>query len=178
MAALTKDADFWMNLNVCHLGTMMGCLPMMYGFYTNMQTIFSAGKHSFWHCVDGLLPCAIIVIYFFFSFKFTRAAWHMPALVVFAMGSFLTLMGSRVIIATVTKSKFSTFKDFHLATPILFGIAVMPLNKVLGLNEVAIFVFILVGSMVMYFYYILNVIDQICEALDINCLTIKHKKTK
>ena len=28
-----------------------------------------------------------------------------------------------------------------------------------------------------YLQYVLSIIDQICQFLDINCLTIKHKKT-
>ena len=151
---------------------------MAYGIAHNVITIFSAGKHPPMHCFQGFYPIITVIFYFILSWSTSEVAWRMPALVIFAIGPYFTLNASRLIIATVTKQKFIVLEDLHLSLPTFVGLSLLILNKQLGMNEIIIFLGMLIGNFFMYFWYIVHVIDQICEALDINCLTIKHKAEK
>ena len=102
------------------------------------------------------------------------------SLVLLNVAPFFCLCASRIIIATVAKQKFHTFDDFHLSIPILLSTAIFPINKLvgLGLNEDIVLGLLLFYAYFNYFWYIFNAINQICQYLDINCLTIKPKTTK
>mmetsp|Transcript_11187 Transcript_11187/g.18806 ORF Transcript_11187/g.18806 Transcript_11187/m.18806 type:complete len:118 (-) Transcript_11187:65-418(-) len=113
-------------------------------------------------------------------FAFTNAAWKKPCMVLFSLGSFFCLNASRVIIATVTKTRFTIFDDFYLSLPIVAATAFLPLNYYLNLGVCGgcIMEYALVGGLVAYFTYIVSCITQITTYLDIYCLSIKNKKVE
>lgn len=128
--------------------------------------------------MEGLLPMVLVMIFSFIAFNNSEEAWNKPALVVFTIGPFFSLCCTRLIIGSVTHSKFTILKDLHLSVPFLIAMIVFPLNKHLGLhmNETLIFLGLIGINMVAYFWYTLHAIGQITEAMNIYCLTIKHPK--
>ncbi|OMJ20613.1 putative CDP-alcohol phosphatidyltransferase class-I family protein 3 [Smittium culicis] len=87
----------------------------------------------------------------------------------------------RVIVAHVSKAEFPTLNRMNI--PVFVGLV----NSILlnyfhtGLvpreNEVYLVYACLAFSLIQYFHFALTIIDVICSYLDINCLSIKHKKS-
>ena len=146
--------------------------------YSNITTVYAKSKKPFSEQMSGLLPLVIIAAFLFASFKFTNEAWASPALVVFGIGPFFSLCCSRIIIGSVSKTKFSLLEHFHLTLPTLFFIALLPVNKIfsLHLSEKVIFFAMIGVGLFTYFLYIVNTIGQITQCLDIYCLSIKKPK--
>jgi hypothetical protein len=161
LSKILQMVDKFAAIKVCHVGIFIGCFPIILGIILNTITVLSTTKHTSLHAIEGLLPMLIIYLYIFLAFKFTDFAWEAPSLVIFSFGSFYCLNASRVIIATVTKSEFSLFKDIHLSLPILMGIVIIPANQILnlGLREDGLIMGVLGGGMVMYAHYIINSIN-------------------
>lgn len=155
-----------------------GCIMTAMGVSNNLYTVFTSKKHSFGHQLVGILPLFMIMAYYYSAYTYTVKAWEAPVTVLFTVASFYSMCASRMIIGSVTKTKFSVFEDLHLSLPFIFGIIIFPLNKIygLGLSEDLLFIGLFVSCMFMYFWYICNAIIQITEFLDIWCLVIKHPK--
>ena len=154
----------------------MGTIPCVLGVFANLQTVLTQSKHNIIHCLEGLLPLIVCLVYTLSCLRFTVVAWTKPIYFFGAMSFFYSLNCSRVIIATVTKQKYSILRDFHLTVPILAGIVVLPVNALsLGIKEEHLYMAITASSIGMYFWYICNVINQITSYLGIYCLTIKKK---
>mmetsp|Transcript_41849 Transcript_41849/g.64024 ORF Transcript_41849/g.64024 Transcript_41849/m.64024 type:complete len:152 (-) Transcript_41849:82-537(-) len=149
---------------------------MIYGLSATVHCIFTTTKHSVLHTLEGFLPTVLMLVYYAFAFGCTEVAWESPCLVIWSVGVFFTLSASRLIICTVTKARFTLFENIHLLLPMAFGLVTLPLNHILGLDETLIFLVVLVGGLAVYFYFVMNVIRQICESLNIYCLTIKDRK--
>ncbi|KAJ2357614.1 hypothetical protein IWW50_002225 [Coemansia erecta] len=114
--------------------------------------------------------------------------WESPDVLHGHLVLFLTFVGfafsyivGRVIVAHVTGAPFPKLNRMHI--PIFLGTinALAPrlgLTKIFaGSNEVVLIWICLVYTGAQYAHFALEVIDTICSYLDINCLTIKHKKT-
>jgi len=107
---------------------------------------------------------------------FSMIAWEKPIFVFLPLTFFFSLNASRVIIATVTKKKYSIFHDFHLTLPLIIGILAFPLNAMgLDIKEEVICALLILMNGFAYFWYVVNSIRQITSYLDIYCLVIKKK---
>jgi hypothetical protein len=160
-----------LNFMIC-----IGTIPTSCGMIMNIHTVLSKSKHSITHCLEGLLPIALCVLYMVSAHSFSVIAWEKPIFVFTSMTFFYSLNASRVIIATVTKKKFSIFNDFHLTMPIILGTLAFPLNAMgLDIKEETLCYGLILLNGIAYFWYIVNVINQITKYLDIYCLTIKKK---
>ncbi|KAJ2119049.1 hypothetical protein IW147_006155 [Coemansia sp. RSA 720] len=114
--------------------------------------------------------------------------WESPQVLSNHLVLFLSFVGfafsyivGRVIVAHVTGAPFPKLNRMHI--PVFLGTfnALAPrlgLTKIFaGSNEVVLIWMCLVYTGAQYAHFALEVIDTICSYLDINCLTIKHKKT-
>ncbi|KAJ2384203.1 hypothetical protein H4S02_004927, partial [Coemansia sp. RSA 2611] len=105
---------------------------------------------------------------------------HLVLFLGFVGFAFSYIVG-RVIVAHVTGAPFPKLNRMHI--PIFLGTANalaprLGLTKIFaGPNEVVLIWICLFYTGAQYAHFALEVIDTICSYLDINCLTIKHKKT-
>ena len=75
--------------------------------------------------IEGFLPMVIIDFYLFFAFIYTNYAWDNPSSVIFIGGTFFVLNVTRLIISSVSKTKYSMLKDFHLSWSMMFTILII-----------------------------------------------------
>ena len=91
-----------------------------------------------------------------------------------------------MIIATVTKQRFSILQDLHLTVPFLLSLALLPINHYFSANdqqeearymrEMTILILSFLGNLSVYMLYISNVIRQITQYLNIYCFSITKKR--
>ena len=72
--------------------------------------------------LEGLLPMLTTDFFMIYAFIYTNYAWDNPCSVIFIGGTFFVLNVTRLIISTVSKSKYSMLKDFHLSWSMMFCI--------------------------------------------------------
>ena len=137
----------------------IGVLPTILGIIGNFKVVFAESKHSSIHCLEGLLPIAICSLFLYTSLCFSDIAWTKPIYTFVPMSMYFSLNCSRVIISTVTKQEFSVFIDFHLSIPILLSILAVPINQTFErFPEESLFSAIIATNILVYFWYITNVI--------------------
>ena len=154
----------------------LGILPISLGLINNLTTVLGGSKHTTLHCFEGLIPIFLSILFIISSHSFSIIAWEKPIYVFGSMSFFFSLNCSRIIIATVTKKRYSVFKNFHLTLPMLLGIFAFPLNAMgMDMPEEALCLGLIFANGFVYFWYIVSVIKQITQYLDIYCLTIKKK---
>lgn len=166
------------NMPLVHLVAYFGCSTTIGGCISNLMTVYTKSKHTFIHQVEGLIPLWFIALFVWLCFTYTEIAWTKPALIIYIIGPFFSLSCSRMIVGSVTHSKFTMFRDLHLSMPFIFAMIILPANSIygLGLDETYLVFALIAINLAAYFQYVVNAISQICEALDIYCLTIKHPK--
>jgi hypothetical protein len=110
-------------------------------------------------------------------FTFSPISWQYPVYVIFSAHPYFCTQNSRLIIATVTKQRYSLFDDIHLSYAMVLSILALVINNHLDfpIEESNMFTMILLGGLATYFWYILHSIDQIKKFLGVNCLTIHNK---
>ena len=171
-----SGVNMFAEVKLVHFMICFGTIPIACGMVMNVYEVLSKSKHSLFHCLEGLLPIVLCTIYMISAHTFSVIAWEKPIYIFGSMSFFYSLNASRVIIATVTKKKFSIFIDFHLSLPIILGIILFPLNAMaLDLKEETLCIGLILLNGFTYFWYIVNVIKQITGYLGIYCLTIKNK---
>ena len=153
------------------------CFIMVTSICENIRCVVVNTKHTIGHVFEGLLPLPVMALSMAAQLKFSKEAWSSPTLLVFTIGPFFTLCCTRVIIASVSKTRLQLFENLHLSIPILLSIVVFPINKqLLHLNERSIYTFLIAYAMFNSMWYTVHAINQITSYLDIYCLSIKHKK--
>lgn len=176
ISGVLSGVHWFAEWKLVHAILLIGVIPPLCGEIAHIWTVLTQSKHSVSHCLEGLLPVVLSVLYMTSAHIFSVVAWEKPIYVFMSLTFFFSLNASRMIIATVTKKRFSIFNDFHLTIPIILGILAFPINA-MGLDiqeEILCSVLILLTGFT-YFWYIVNVIKQITSYLDIYCLTIKGK---
>jgi len=148
------------------------------GIIESFYIIFTQSKHSLGHIFNGMIPVAIFPIYYYSLHNYSEVYWEKNSLAMVNLAPFFCLCASRIIICSVAKQKFYTFEHLHLNMPIIISIIIFPVNTIfaLGIDELLLYGFLIIYGYFMYFWYIVHTVNQICEYLDIYCLTIKHKK--
>lgn len=118
--------------------------------------------------------------YISICFIYSPISWEYPVYVIFSVHPFFCTQNSRLIIATVTKQRYSLFDDIHLSYAMILSMLALVVNNHLDfpINEANMFTMILLGGLATYFWYILMAIDQIKKFLGVNCLTIPYKSKK
>jgi len=119
----------------------------------------------------------VVYAYIAICFIFSPISWQYPVYVIFSAHPYFCTQNSRLIIATVTKQRFSLFDDIHLSYATVLSMLALVINNRLDfpIDESKMFAMILLGNLATYFWYILNSIDQIKKFLGVNCLTIHNK---
>jgi hypothetical protein len=102
--------EFWdskiINLLVC-----MGCIPIIIGFFLNIISTLFKSKHTILHSLEGLLPVVLLFSGMHSIFACSKLSWIKPVLPLILISPYFCLTSIRLIISTVTKQKFSIFKD-------------------------------------------------------------------
>ena len=166
--SLSKDME---ELKLLTCFTYFAFILTGLGIRGNLKVGFLGSKYSFSHCVETLLPLILIAVFLWSSLTFTSMAWTHPIVILLPIGFFFSLNCSRMIIATVTKQRYHFFENLHLSLPFIFSITCLPFSS----NESLAYLSINISCALIYFWYILSVINQITSFLDINCLSIKNK---
>jgi hypothetical protein len=147
------------GMKVLLLGYLIAILPLGKGILSNLISVISQSKHSLFHCMEGLLPLVLCVMYMWTSLCFSEVAWTKPMLMLGPMVFFFSLCSSRMIVATVTKTPFSVLLDLHLSLIHMLSIPSIVANHALHLvDEHTFYIGILVANMVVYFWFVYNVI--------------------
>lgn len=147
-------------LPLVHVICYIGCSTTVLGCLNNLITVFLKSKHSFAHQLEGLIPMVMIVSFVYIVFTFSEVAWTKPALVIYVLGPFFSLSCSRMIIGSVTHTKFSVFRDLHLTVPFIVSMGIFPANKILGLglDESTVFFSLIGANLFVYFLFVVNAI--------------------
>jgi hypothetical protein len=88
-------------------GVLAGMVPLVFGICLNVITVSNFSKKSFLYTYEGLAPMILILISLWSITTFAETFYEQPALMIFAIGPFYSLSCSRIIIATVTKMRFT-----------------------------------------------------------------------
>jgi len=119
------------NEKISFLAIYIGCAPLilspLFGFLEASKTT----KHSVIHMLEGLLPMIITDVFFFYAFIYTNYAWDNPCSVIFIGGTFFVLNVTRLIISSVSKTKYSMLKDFHLSWSMMFCIIIILILRII-----------------------------------------------
>ena len=123
------------------------------------------------------MPNAVLLAYYYSLYKYSDMLWTRPALSLITFAPFFCLSISRLIVSTVSKTKFTLFKNIHLSIPIIVSILIFPINKHMNLqlNESYVYAVLIFANFYAYFFFVFNAINQISQYLGIYCLTIKPK---
>ncbi|KAJ2849874.1 hypothetical protein IWW36_002317 [Coemansia brasiliensis] len=154
--------------------------------YTSMQNIARARREqrlsvaaAFADAVPFTVSISSVVVWLWESPEILSN--HLVLFLGFVGFAFSYIVG-RVIVAHVTGAPFPKLNRMHV--PIFLGTANalaprLGMTKIFdGSSEVALIWACLVYTGAQYAHFALEVIDTICTYLDINCLTIKHRKTQ
>ncbi|OLY80111.1 putative CDP-alcohol phosphatidyltransferase class-I family protein 3 [Smittium mucronatum] len=164
---------------------------ILFLFIALFPTCFASYKNIIKSKIKNKLPIAPAFIDFIplIVYLTTNATWLYlsPALLTSHFILFFSYVNfgfsyivGRVIVAHVSQAKFPSLNRMHI--PALVGLFNSMLSPVFGIpglsgqNEVYLVYACLIFSLLQYFHFAFSVIDVICSYLDINCLTIKHKK--
>ena len=77
------------------------------------------------HMLEGLLPMILTDFFLFYAFMYTNYAWDNPCSVIFIGGAFFVLNVTRLIISSVSKTKYSMLKDFHLSWSMILCVIII-----------------------------------------------------
>jgi hypothetical protein len=155
-----EKVHIFAETRLIYVACLLGCITTFWGCADQIVEVYRKSKHSFIHQLEGLLPLVMIGIQTYITFNNSEEAWKSPALVIFTVGPYFSLCCSRMIVCSVTHSKFTILKDLHLSVPFFMAMVTFPLNKHLGLNlnETFLFLFLIAINMVAYFWYIVHAI--------------------
>jgi len=113
------------NEKISFLVIYIGCAPLilspLFGYLEASKTT----KHSALHMLEGLLPMFITDFFMIYAFVYTNYAWENPCSVIFIGGIFFVLNVTRLIISSVSKTKYSMLKDFHLSWSMTFCLMII-----------------------------------------------------
>jgi len=113
------------NEKISFLVIYIGCAPLilspLFGYLEASKTT----KHSALHMLEGLLPMFITDFFMIYAFVYTNYAWENPCSVIFIGGIFFVLNVTRLIISSVSKTKYSMLKDFHLSWSMTFCLIII-----------------------------------------------------
>ena len=113
------------NEKISFLAIYCGSAPLILSPIFAYLEASKTTKHSIMHMLEGLLPMVITDIFLFYAFLYTNYAWDNPCLVIFIGGTFFVLNVTRLIISSVSKTKYSMLKDFHLSWSMMFCIIII-----------------------------------------------------
>ncbi|KAJ2055905.1 hypothetical protein GGI17_006463 [Coemansia sp. S146] len=166
---------------VASMGVML--IPTVYTSFSNIASACREQNKSvlsaFADSVPFVASIASMVVWLAASPNVLHQ--HLVLFLMFAGFAFSYIVG-RVIVAHVTGAPFPKLNRMHV--PIFFGTAnaiapMLGLAKMFdGENEVVLIWICLAYTALQYAHFALEVINTICAYLDINCLTIKHKKAE
>ncbi|KAI9506981.1 hypothetical protein GGI25_006123 [Coemansia spiralis] len=164
------------------VGIGAGLAPTIYASFSNIARACREQKKGVLAAYADAIPFAAsigsVTLWLYASPMVLRE--HLVAFLLFVGFAFSYIVG-RVIVAHVTGAPFPKLNRMHI--PIFFGTtnAIAPhigLTKMFdGQNELILIWLCLGYTAIQYAHFALEVINTICTYLDINCLTIKHKKS-
>ena len=154
---------------------MIGSAVLIIGILDKQIFVLRNTKYSYVHVFTTFLPMIIQILFIGVVFSYSKLAYESPALVIFLYAPVFCLLNTRIILATVSKSSFDLLKHFHLMLPMIFSVALFPLNDFLKINEMTLYTAIFTMNMAVYLVYISSIINQITEFLGIYCFSIREK---
>jgi len=102
------------------------------GSLFTIRSGFVKSKKPLFERIEGLIPPFLVIFYIFVAFTYTSVAWNAPSVVLFVAGIYFCLSVTKMIIATVTKQRYTVFDDIHLSAPFVMAIVALPLNHYLS----------------------------------------------
>ena len=139
----------------------IGVVLIAYGLLESLIIIANKSKHSVFHIMEGFLMHVFIIAYYLSHITYSDLFWQKPALMIINIAPIFCLNCARLILATVSKGRFSFLKDVHLSIAAVFSLVAFPINKILGLNinENNLMISMLIMSYGTYFWYIYHSIN-------------------
>lgn len=111
---LNENIHIFAELTVGEAFSWFCCSLMFLSMLANIHCAFTKSRFSSGHIVQGLSPLIVIIAFYFSVFNFTTEAWKSPALVIFMSTPFFTLHCSRIIICSVSKTRYHFLDFIHL----------------------------------------------------------------
>ena len=135
--------------------------PAIFGILESIVMVLMKSKHSTLHIFEGLAPNLVFIVYYLSLFLYSDLLWTYPALSLLNLAPFFCLATSRLIVSTVAKMKFTLLREIHLSLPMLLTIVIFPLNKhyKLGLNELYVYIALIIMNYYAFFLFVVNAID-------------------
>ncbi|KAJ1988193.1 hypothetical protein H4R33_002525 [Dimargaris cristalligena] len=167
-----------------HFFVVVGLVTMLPNIFNSIHNVFEARRQARLPILPALvsfLPFvfASTMAYLWLDASTGLLTQHLVAFFAFVTFGFGYTVG-RMIVAHVTKASFPIFNMMFI--PILVGavnanLAQRGLPHLFPLAQEHYYVYFCVAyAVVVYLHFAMTVINQICQYLDIWCLTIKHKK--
>ncbi|KAI8055282.1 CDP-alcohol phosphatidyltransferase-domain-containing protein [Syncephalis plumigaleata] len=174
------------NMQFNHLTIAVTFFLVLYNIFSSAANVIHAKhktKAQLVGALSGLLPFAALslVAYSWLNTSPELLTHHLVAFILY-IGATFGLMVGRIILAHVVKSPFPYFHVTYV--PLLFGAinALLPrfnIQPVIPFSHETAYLYAslaLVGAT--YVHFCMTIIRDICNYLDIYCLTIKRKTNK